>query len=112
MTIAMNRLVEYMEKHYPFEGNVFRHIRVAELLKETGWTKKEIFQMAIEAYNEGELYLSFYPDGHRWGGKIEVSAENLVQIAAIPEDLKIREKKLRSRPPTIWETLARNGHGS
>lgn len=45
----MNELVEYLLEHYNPGGNAINHVRLDDLLKETEWTRSEIFRMAYEA---------------------------------------------------------------
>ena len=54
----MNRLVEYMEKHHNPGGNAIKHVWVDDLLKESGWTRNEIFSMALEARDSNLLTLA------------------------------------------------------
>ena len=78
----MNRLVEYMEKHHNPMGNVFRFVRVDQIITETGWTREEIFNLAREAAKARQLRLHYDPmDGRRHSH--EMKLRDLYLISAI-----------------------------
>jgi hypothetical protein len=51
----MNRLVEHMERHHAPLMTAYQPARVETVIGETGWTRKEIFEMAMEAWHTGHL---------------------------------------------------------
>ena len=59
----MNRLVTFLEEHHGTPGTAFEFTRVEIIIKETGWTREEIFRMAQEARESGEIVT------HYSGGK-------------------------------------------
>ncbi len=73
----MNKLVEHMEKHHAPIGTAYESTRTETVMKETEWTREEIFEMAMDAWDAGHLSVSIVSD-QRW------SREEL-----IPEDLRL-----------------------
>ena len=61
----MNRLVEHMETHHPPLIAAYECARVETVMKETGWSREEIFKMAMEAWGEGHLSVTIVSD-QRW----------------------------------------------
>ena len=51
----MNRLVEHMEKHHAPLMTAYECARVETIMKETGWSREEVFTMAMEAWHAGHL---------------------------------------------------------
>lgn len=63
----MNKLVEHMEKyHAPRGGNAYESTRLETVMRETGWSREEIFEMAMEAYDVGRLSVSIVSRGPRY----------------------------------------------
>ena len=62
----MNRLVEYLKKHHNPGGNAINHIRVDDFIKDTEWTREEIYRMALEAREAGLVTMSL-KTGYRVG---------------------------------------------
>ena len=63
----MNKLVEHMEKHHALMGgNAYESTRTETVMKETGWTREEIFEMAMEAWDAGHLNVTIVSGQQRW----------------------------------------------
>ena len=62
----MNKLVEHMEKHHAPYMTAYESTRPETVMKETGWTREEIFQMAMEAWKAGHLSVTIVTGQQRW----------------------------------------------
>ena len=62
----MNKLVEYMERNHAPLMTAYESARVETVMKATGWTRLEIFEMAMEAWREGNLSLTMVTGQQRW----------------------------------------------
>ena len=70
----MNELVEYLEEHHNPGGNAIKFTGVETILKETRWTREEIFQLALEARDDEFITLSM-KTGYRVGDNDPVSLD-------------------------------------
>ncbi len=75
----MNRLVEHMEKQNGPIMTAYQSVRVETVMKETGWTREEIFVMAMEAWRGGHLSVTMVTGQQRWA-KDEYLPEDLSLI--------------------------------
>jgi hypothetical protein len=87
----MNKLVNYMEKYYGALGTMFRFTRIEKIIEETGWTRKEIWLLAMEADAVGELVASYSFRGNKW--KNDDLAEDLITVGTISSSWKPHHKK-------------------
>ncbi len=62
----MNRLVEHMEKHHAPLMTAYDCAGVGTVMKETGWSREEIFEMAMEAWEAGHLSVTIVSGQQRW----------------------------------------------
>ena len=74
----MNRLVEHMEKHHAPLMTAYESTRPETVMKETGWTREEIFKMAMEAWDAGHLTVTIVTGQQRW-----------TRDELLPEDLSL-----------------------
>jgi len=51
----MNKLVEHMIKHHNPGGNAINHVKVEQIIQETGWTREEILELARDPEAEHQL---------------------------------------------------------
>lgn len=91
----MNKLVEHIEKHHPTPGTAYEFTRVEVVMDETGWTRREIFELAREANAAGELAVSYSSGGgKRWGADM-MMPEDLTTIGTISSVWKMHHKRAR-----------------
>ena len=62
----MNKLVLHMELNHAPLLTAYESARVETVMKETGWTRDEIFMMAMEAWGEGHLCVTMVSGQQRW----------------------------------------------
>ncbi len=87
----MNRLVEHMEKHHAPMMTAYECARVETVMKETGWSREEIFNMAMEAWGSGELSVTIV-SGQRWT-RDELLPEDLSLIGVFSKVWKKQYRK-------------------
>ena len=88
----MNRLVEHMEKHHAPLMTAYESARVETVMKETGWTRQEIFEMAMEAWIEGLLGVTMVTGQQRFTRE-EYVPTDLSLIGVYSPDFKNRYRK-------------------
>lgn len=59
----MNKLVEYLYEHHSPMGGSCEITQVSTILKETDWTREQIYEMALEGEKEYYLWLHHH-DGN------------------------------------------------
>lgn len=74
----MNKLVEHMEKHHLPRIEAVESTIPETVMKETGWTREEVFEMAMEAWDAGHLDVTIASSKQGW------TREEL-----LPEDLRL-----------------------
>ena len=62
----MNKLVEYMEAHHAPLMTAYESVRVETVLDDTGWSRDEVFEMAMEAWVAGHLSVTILTGQQRW----------------------------------------------
>ena len=98
----MNRLVKFLEENHGTPGTAFEFTRVEMILKETGWRRKEIFHVAREARESGELVTHYSGGkGNRWGYD-EMLPEDLVTIGVIGCSWKPHHKMVLVKQKTSF----------
>ena len=98
----MNQLVTFLEEHHGTPGTAFEFTRVEIIIKETGWTREEIFHMAREARESGELVTHYSGGkGNRWGYD-EMLPEDLMTIGTIGSSWKPHHKKVLFKQKTSF----------
>jgi len=68
-----------MERHHTPLMTAYQSARVETVIGETGWTREEIFEMAMEAWREGHLSVTMVTGQQRWA-KDEYLPEDLSLI--------------------------------
>ena len=96
----MNKLVEHMEKHHAPLMKAYDCARVETLMKETGWSRVEIFKMAMEAWDAGLLSVTMVTGQQRWTRE-EYLPEDLSLIGTFSETYKKQYRKNRGLEPTV-----------
>ena len=55
-----------MEKHHAPRTSKSEYTRPKTVMKETGWSRKEVFEMTMEAWEEGLLGVTIKTSQPRW----------------------------------------------
>jgi hypothetical protein len=66
--------------------------RIETVMKETGWSREEVFEMAIEAWHAGHLSVAMVTGQQRWTRE-EYLPEDLSLIGVYSQDFKKRYRK-------------------
>jgi len=88
----MNKLVEHMERKHAPLMTAYESVRVETVMKETGWTRREIFKMAMEAWCEGHLSVTMVTGQQRWT-KDEYLPEDLSLIGVYSPVYKMQYRR-------------------
>ena len=98
----MNRLVKFLEEHHGTKSTAFEFTRTEVIMEETGWTREEIFHMAREAKESGDLVAHYSgSDCNRWSYD-EMLPEDLVTIGTIGSCWKPHHKKVLFKQKTSF----------